>query len=314
MILEKSKGMLNMADASFRLTYGGPALDAGTMDVRDLAPSLLALADLVETTSDVLYRGLIKPTVQVRASFKTASFSVDLSVAHSMVQWVLDSVTSKPIAGTATLLTIITAIHTMVQRRQEIRGRKIVQMTRSGDQSVILLEDGTHLEVEQAVAALLADSRVAEQTRKVLEPLSTEGIDSVAFGNDSEVRTIVKREELPYFDLDVPVPVVLLDEQRKMVFSLVSVTFRDENKWRLSDGNTTFFVSMEDEAFLKRIDFGEAFAKGDQLICDVHVMQQDEDGVLKTDYSVVRVLEHRHRPTQVQLSLALPPERSRDDG
>lgn len=303
-----------MATASFRLTYGGTALDAGTMDVRDLAPSLLALADLVETTSDVLYGGLIKPAVHVRASFKTASFSVDLSVAHSMVQWVLDAVTSKPVIGGAALLTIITSIYSMVEKRKEIRGRKIIQVTLNGDKSVLLLEDDTRLEAEQAVAAILADKRVAEQTRKVLEPLSKEGIDSVAFGNDSEVRTSVNTEELPYFDVDVPAPVVLLDEQRKMAFSLVSVTFRDENKWRLSDGNTTFFVSMEDEAFLKRIDDGEVFAKGDQLICDVHVMQQDADGVLKTDYSIVRVLEHRHRPTQVQLPLALPPERSRDDG
>lgn len=292
--------------ASFRITYGGSALDAGTMDVRDLAPSLLALADLIDATSHLFYGDLLKPSVRVQASFPTASFSVDLSVASSVVQWFLDTVSGKAIVGSAALLTIIDVIQRTIQKRRELRGRNIIRIKGSGNTVEIILDDGDRLSVDVGLARCLSDKRVAAATRKVLDPLSREGIDRVSFYSDPDTAVTVQKNELHYFEVGQSPPDILVNELRRMVFSLVAVTFRDENKWRLSDGNTTFFVTMEDEAFLQRVDDGESFAKGDQLVCEVRVTQQDIEGVLKTDYTVVRVLEHRRRPTQLQLLLDPP--------
>jgi len=296
-----------MAGASFRLTYGGNALDAGTMDVRDLAPSLLAVADLIDVTSQLLYGDVVTPAVEVRASFTTASFSVDLAVAHTMVQWFLDTLSGKAIVGTTALLTIIDVTQRQIAKRREMRGRRILRVDSDGANVQITLEDDDHFTVDVGVARCLTDTRVATATRKVLDPLSRDGIDTVSVSSGDAADVTVHKNELSYFAVTPAPPTVLLDDVRRMVFSLVSVVFRADHQWRLSDGTTTFFVTVEDAAFLKRVDAGESFAKGDQLLCEVRITQQDVDGVLKTDYTAIRVLEHRRRPTPIQMRFDPPP-------
>ncbi|MGM9458208.1 hypothetical protein ACRERF_15230, partial [Lacticaseibacillus rhamnosus] len=65
---------------------------------------------------------------------------------------------------------------------------------------------------------------------------------------------------------------ILLDDVRRSAFSIVSLAFKDDNKWRLHDGNSQISTSIADEDFLRRVDHNEiSFAKGDVLICDVRV-------------------------------------------
>ena len=51
---------------------------------------------------------------------------------------------------------------------------------------------------------------------------------------------------------------------------------------------------MKDSAFQKRVDNNqEAFAKQDVLVCDLRTIQwQAEEGV-KTEYEIIKVIEHR---------------------
>ena len=81
---------------------------------------------------------------------------------------------------------------------------------------------------------------------------------------------------------------------RRYAFSIVSLAFKEDNKWRLTDGQNTFSVLMKDEAFQYKVDNNDiAFAKGDVLVCDLRTVQwQVEDGV-KSEYEVVRVVTHR---------------------
>ena len=87
---------------------------------------------------------------------------------------------------------------------------------------------------------------------------------------------------------------LVLDEVRKYAFSIVSLAFKEDNKWRLTDGQNTFSVSMKDAAFQHRVDNNDvAFAKGDVLVCDLRTIQwQVEDGV-RSEYEVIRVVAHR---------------------
>ena len=87
---------------------------------------------------------------------------------------------------------------------------------------------------------------------------------------------------------------LVLDEVRKYAFSIVSPAFKEDNKWRLNDGQNTFSVLMKDAAFQHRVNNTDiAFAQGDVLVCDLRTIQwQVEDGV-KSEYEVVRVVAHR---------------------
>ena len=87
---------------------------------------------------------------------------------------------------------------------------------------------------------------------------------------------------------------LILDEVGRYAFSIVKLAFKEDNKWRLNDGQNTFSVLMKDAAFQHRVDNNDvAFSKGDVLVCDLRTIQwQVEDGV-KSEYEVVRVVAHR---------------------
>src|SRR6185437_11296855 len=79
-----------MNTSTFRVVYDGPALTEHAMDVRDLAPALLAIAEALEEANRVLNGTRAQVQVQVHGSFKTGSFGIDLSVVQSFVAQALD--------------------------------------------------------------------------------------------------------------------------------------------------------------------------------------------------------------------------------
>jgi hypothetical protein len=63
-------------------------------------------------------------------------------------------------------------------------------------------------------------------------------------------------------------------QEVNLVLSIDSVAFREGNKWRLSDGDTTFWADIDDEAWLARVKHGRvSFRSGDMLRCRVEITQ-----------------------------------------
>ena len=77
------------SSAKFHIIYDGPALKENNIDVRDLAPSLLALSDTIEVANNILNRGRAKVALNIKASFKSGSFGVDLNLFQDVIDNVL---------------------------------------------------------------------------------------------------------------------------------------------------------------------------------------------------------------------------------
>ena len=94
----------------------------------------------------------------------------------------------------------------------------------------------------------------------------------------------------------------ILEEKRRVAFSILSLAFKKGNKWRLYDGNAQINALISDDMFLKRVNSNEiAFAKGDILICDVAIIQKRTRDGLKTDYEVIKVVKHESAARQLPL-------------
>jgi len=86
---------------------------------------------------------------------------------------------------------------------------------------------------------------------------------------------------------------VINDQTMEMALTITSVSFAEGNKWRLGDGERTFWASIEDTDFLSRVERSEeAFRKGDILRCTVRMRQSRGETGLQTEDSVLKVLEH----------------------
>jgi hypothetical protein len=303
-----------MKAAHFRVTYDGPALASHEMDVRELAPALLAAGDLLEAATRVLHGERVKPQINVRASFKTGSFGIDFSLATDWVLKVRDIFATDTASAAANALEILGALgfvgwetgRGLVAVLKWLRGRKIAKVeTVAG--KVRLIVDDEALEIELAVLALLRDMAVREALDQLLSPLDREGIDTFASGPGAQIDATISKEERAWFRSPEAMDDLLLDEERKMIFSIVSLTFREDNKWRLFDGAATVYATVTDADFMSRVDRSvETFAKGDILICLVRVRQWQTVGGARTEYEVTRVIEHRTGARQLPLPMGDP--------
>lgn len=299
-----------MNTTHLRLTYHGPSLDAHTIDVRMLAPALLAFGDLCEDSGRLLYGQDVDTRVEVKASFRTGSFGIDLSVTPQLLQQVmhwLNGETATAIANGAGILGVVgTTGGGLIGLLRWLKNRRITRIeSAEGGGKRVIVEDGDRLIIEEQVIILLQSRVVRTHLQRVIEPIESAGVERVAFGGDDRVDVVIERAEAAWFRVPPPEDALLVDETRTVAFSIVSLSFKDDNKWRLSDGQNTVYVTLSDEDFMARVNGNlERFAKGDILIAETRITHwQTADG-LRTDYTILHVREHRQGAAQISLPLS----------
>lgn len=300
-----------VSPAHFRITYDGTALSSNEMNVRELAPALLAAGDMLEAATRALNGDRVKSQINVRASFKTGCFGIDFNLATDWVLKVRDIFATDTASAAANAIEILGALGLVAWKGKQsliavlkwLRGRKI-EKVEIGDKTARLIVENEALEIELAVLALLRDLAVREALDKLLAPLDREGIDTFASGTDADIVQIIGKAERSWFYTPAVEDDLVLDDVRKMAFSIVSLAFKEDNKWRLYDGAATIHATIADIDFLTRVDQNvETFAKGDLLICMVRVRQWQIPSGARTEYEVVEVLEHRQAARQIRLPI-----------
>ncbi|MCY1298229.1 hypothetical protein D9M70_477040 [compost metagenome] len=149
---------------------------------------------------------------------------------------------------------------------------------------------------------LAQDIHVREGAKKFASVLKNSGIESIATKREGAPEEVITRTDLPSFDLPPPVEEELVDEIRRMNLQIISLSFKDDNKWRVTDGADPFSAFIEDSDFLKQVANSEvSFSKGDYLVCDVREKQTATPQGLKKERTIVKVLDHRPAARQMKL-------------
>jgi hypothetical protein len=291
-----------VAETAFQVVYEGPALADGRMPVRQLAPALLALGELFNEASTVAHPDREPASLSIKATEK-GSFEAHLILeAKHIWDQVVDIFGSDGATAIVNLKEVVLAGGIgLFWAIKKIRRRKVTEREQLSSGSIrVTLEDGETFEVPADVLKLYDRITIRKKARMVLEPLTRDGIEEVRFQISEESTLTVSSSDLPAFELGDDESTSLGEQDREMVLQIASVAFMEGNKWRLTDGASTFWAAMEDDSFLARVEGGEAFRKGDMLRCDLNIIQtQDAEGTLHAEHRVVRVLEHLPRPTQL---------------
>jgi hypothetical protein len=293
----------------FHVVYDGPALTEHRM-VRDLAPALVAFADLFTAANKEINGDAAEVRVQVNASFKAGSFGIDLVASQHLLSQIKDIFAGNGATAISNGWTILQIVGFtggglaggLVGLLRLLKGRRPVKIEQKGDVATVWMTQTETIEVERDVIRLYRNSVVRTSLEKVVSPLEREGITDFGVVVNGQVVLDVHDDEVASFSAaasDADAEIVSDTTTRKMLL-IESLAFKDGNKWRVHDGTATFHASIEDKEFLAKIDAGERFGKGDVLVVDLRQVQSIVNAKLVNESIIVKVLEHR-QPLQQSL-------------
>jgi hypothetical protein len=291
--------------AMVSIAYDGPALTSGTMDVRDLAPALLAAGQLIDAANAALNGEDARVSVQVTAT-GLGSFQITLQIVQSFREHLIALLTGPDATAASVLVTLVfgtPATNGLIWLIKILRGKSPSKIERLSDAAVRITIDDTTIEIPLQLLRLYQDVQVRVGAQRLIEaPLQREGIDTFEVRENQTTVVRVQKDESVYFARPNIPDEILVDHVVRSAYSIISLAFKEDNKWRLHDGTNMISASIADDEFLQKVDSNQiAFSKGDILICDVRVTQKRTDQGLRTEYTVEKVVDHKPAARQLPL-------------
>lgn len=306
--------MTDMSKASFTVAYDGPALRDHSMDVRALAPALLGFGQLIDAANAALNKDAAQTKIHVKA-LEAGSFQISFEVVQNFYEQVINLFSGPEVSAAANLLGIlgfgvkdgvVGARLGVISLIKWLRGRNPDSVHDLGNDMVRIQFGDNTLDVPINTLRVLQSVPVRDALQKVIEePLKQDGIDKFEVRENGRSVISVNRQESAWFSKPSLPEQILVDDHRRGAFSILSLAFKEDNKWRLHDGANTISATIADEDFIRRVDSNEvSFSKGDVLICDVHLIQKRTEAGLKTEYTVEKVLDHIPGTQQIPLNFS----------
>ena len=179
---------------SIRIKYDGPILDGHSIDVNDLAPALLSLADLCQIANKRFNGDLSSVSVMVNADLEQNCFELNLELAQTLyeqvkllignsdvatlkeiLEWL--GIISTPIAGV--FATLVLLDNKSVENKELVKtgeGKEVIKLSIKGNNNHI-----ENIHVYPQTIELLKDPNIIKAAQMVVKPVTKAGYDSVEF-------------------------------------------------------------------------------------------------------------------------------------
>ena len=305
-----------MSKYALTIAYDGSALQDGTMDVRELAPALLAFGNLLEEANKELNGPDSKMQVLVKSDFKKGSFHIDFELVRTLADQIgflfnnAQHFSVEKILNNIGLVVTITGLNpiTLFGLFMAIKGRKIKKGTVVEDGNVKLEfeDDSEPIIIERTVYQLFINMKIQTSIQNILKPLEKEGIERFFSQKDGRTEKEIVKSEIPYYRTPEiskrdPEEEKIVESTSRAAFKIVTASFEEGYKWRLTNnGQDRITAALSDQSFIDKIDNNEvSLSKEDVLIVEMKTTQwHGFDGNIKTENEILQVIEHRKRPQQ----------------
>jgi len=285
----------------FYVIYDGWALEHHLMDVRDLAPAMIAVNDLLSNANKALNGDKADLNLKVNASFRAGSFGMELhTVVHflSQIRDMFAGDNASAISNAWTILEIVGFVGGagLIGLIKFLKGKKPTKIIDEDGRLKVYLNETEYYETDGKVVKLYKNRTIVGDLNKMLEPLEKDGIDSFFVsrtGDKKDADLAIDDSELTYFEYQ-EIENDLSENITETFVQIEAAVFKDNNKWKFDNGGSPINAAILDEEFLRKIDSGELrFGKGDLLKVKLKTTQTFAHGKLKTEFQVIEVLEHK---------------------
>ncbi len=296
----------------FHVKYDGPALTSNEMNVKDLAPALLAIGELLEEANDLLNERKTRVSVNIKA---TEEGSVDIVLSVIQDFWnqtvsLFDSddvnaiVNAKELLGIVLLGGVGVGTSGLVGLLKWLKNRPIKNVTKlEAGEFKIELNDGEIKVCNEKEIKLFRTISIRKKVEAFVKtPLLKNGVESVTFSENKERQIKITKEESDYFIAPDVKEEVINEQEIETNLTMINVSFQKDGKWKFSDGANAFFAGIEDEEFVEKVQRNQiVFAKDDILKVILGIRQFILDGNMKAEYVIKKVLNHRSAAAQIKL-------------
>lgn len=301
------------------IRYDGPALGGHEMDVQDLAPALLALADIIQLANRKFNGTEADIKVLVNADVEQRCFMIDISLVQSFLDQAkgfLGTEHVKTAYDIAQWVGILSGGSVgLFQLLKFLRGAKsadaALHIQNDGSGNIIVTGNGNTIVVPQQVYQLAQEPRAVEKAKAVMRPLANEGYESLAFLNgDHEVFEVSSKEaegigELPSKPLsDLPSESV---SQIRGQVRIKSAQYEGGAQWAFLWNGRAINAEMVDKAaeWVGKFQDNKVDAPPNSIL-DVSMLetaQLDAQGLIvgKPSYRVLEVHSVTPPPSQMGL-------------
>lgn len=171
------------------IRYDGSALSTHEMDVQDLAPALLALADLVQLANRKFNGNLADIKVLVNADVEQRYFMLDISLVQSILDQAKNLLVSDNIKTAEEIAKWIGILFAGGKGLFELlkflskvdKAERNFSIENNGDGNITITGDGNTIIVPAPVYQLARDPKAVEKAKAVLRPLAKDGYDTLSF-------------------------------------------------------------------------------------------------------------------------------------
>lgn len=280
---------------SVTLKYEGPALEAGLMDVRQASANMLAFSDFMEAAVKVTYGEKAEIKAQVNG-FDKGSFETDLVLQIT--------------GSAATIFSALEPKHLWEIVREAfglwkmLKGQPPSAIKNEGQYVNVTNNYGQILQVKAESFSLVMNEKGCEAAQRfVAAGLNHDGYASMQLQPENHRLPVISatKEEAEFF-IPVTSTIQLSDNTVRMTVILSAAVFQEGNKWRFTDGVTSFSAAILDEAFLAEVDNGLRFGKGDVLEVEMRVIQLRQGAKISVERSIEKVLRHIKPHEQINLT------------
>lgn len=295
----------NIGVSEFTLSYEGVATSDNSIDVKDLAPGLIALGEVFERSNVVLNGNRASASLRIQAT-NSGSFELLLAI-HQAYAGGLGVLTSNLFTAAANLQTVIVGtpqVLGLLGVFKKLKGQTpVIEQKHNG---IYFKASNVELAVSEDVTKIFQDKTVQRLMPLVVEPLTRSGIESMVFkegrGTKRRLLETVAKSDVPSFTLTDGNDSVNETEIPRQILTITKASF-NEGAWYLHDGNHNDWYAIEDKNFNASIKQGaRRFGAGDLLVCRVKLIQTlTPDGRFETTRVIPSIMEHRVLGRQIRM-------------
>lgn len=294
--------MLLSQGSEFKLYYGG---EQHHIDANTFVNSLIHNINLIEEINRNTDLNK-KIDIKVKAPEK-GSFVIEISIqASNILEELKGLFTSDNVEYAANLIGVIAGLY---GAHQFLKGKNPTTATRDDNAITITNNENSQITISKDVYNIYINKPIIKEIiSKNFETLEKdENIENFQIINsENEVILSVPNEEFSelsentYEEEEVEKSDII-DANLKILRPSFEKNLKSDFYWEGIKIN----AKIQDEAFMKRIDEGESFAKGDYLVVKLKITKRFDESVdtyINKSYTIIEVFEHKPRGNQTSFS------------